>query len=63
MVRLQWVARLDTKTCDTLPNGEPGCRSLNGQIYEVDDPTIKTPGGLGDDRTHPNCRCYIRIID
>lgn len=53
-----WVATIDEKTCKQLPDGRPGCNSMNGQEWAYDDfNSIPTPGLLPPEGTHPNCRC------
>jgi hypothetical protein len=59
--KIKWIAQLDEKTCQFLPNGKPGCASLDGTEWDYDDPEIPVPGRLGDDGTHPNCRCYLEL--
>jgi len=59
--KIKWIAQLDERTCQQLPNGKPGCASLDGQEWDYDDPEIPVPGRLGDDGTHPNCRCYLEL--
>lgn len=59
--QIKWVAQLDEKTCQILPNGEPGCASLDGTVWDYDDPEIPVPGRLGPNGTHPNCRCYLDL--
>lgn len=57
-----WRASLDERTCDELPNGEPGCATLNGKWWYSDDPEVPTPGELGPLGTHPHCRCIIDLV-
>lgn len=53
-----WSATIDEKTCDRLPDGRPGCNSLNGEEWAYDDfSSIPVPGLLPPEGTHPNCRC------
>lgn len=57
-----WVATIDEKTCDRLPDGSPGCNSLNGEEWAYDDfNSIRTPGLLPPEGTHPNCRCRVLL--
>jgi hypothetical protein len=60
--QVTWVAMRDEKTCRVLPNGNPGCASLDGQVFDYDDPNIPVPGRLGFDGTHPYCRCMIEPL-
>lgn len=60
--KVRWVTQFTERTCKELPNGDPGCKYLDGQEWDEDDPTIPIPGKLGSDGTHPNCNCYIDII-
>jgi len=60
--QVQWIAKQDEKTCRVLPNGNPGCASLDGQVFDYDDPNIPVPGRLGFDGTHPYCRCEIEPL-
>ena len=53
--KVKWVTAGDGKTC-------PLCKRLNGMTWDADDPFIPTPGRLGSDGTHPNCRCYVELI-
>ena len=62
-VQFKWIAQLDEKTCLVLPNGRPGCRILNGTVWEFGQiAEIPTPGGRGLSPTHYNCRCRIVVI-
>jgi hypothetical protein len=57
--KVKWVATLDQKTCQELPDSSPGCGSRNGTIYDYDDAELQThmPG-----RVHPYCRCFLETI-
>ena len=59
--KITWRAQLDERTCQRLPSGEPGCASLDGQVWDYDDPEVPVPGRLGPNGTHPNCRCYLEL--
>lgn len=49
---LEWKTAMDDRVC-------PICDALEGQQYEVDDPSIPVPG---TDDTHPNCRCRLMLV-
>lgn len=55
--RIEWVAEMDSKTCNELPDGSMGCKQRNGKIYEADDfDLLEHMPGEG---THPFCRCVL----
>jgi SPP1 gp7 family putative phage head morphogenesis protein len=58
--KVKWVATVDSKTCDELPDGAEGCKQRNGRIYDADDPELQdhTPGS----GTHAYCRCTLEPI-
>jgi len=60
--KLVWRSMLDEKTCQVLPNGNPGCGDLDGTEWDYDDVNIPVPGRLGPNGTHPNCRCQLDLI-
>jgi SPP1 gp7 family putative phage head morphogenesis protein len=51
-VVLKWVTAEDDKVC-------PICQTLDGSVFEVDDPDVPEP----DSDTHPNCRCMLRLAE
>jgi hypothetical protein len=58
--KVKWVATVDQKTCQQLPDGSPGCGSRNGNIYETDDQDLLAhmPGS----GTHNYCRCFLEPL-
>jgi len=60
--QVRWVARQDEKTCEVLPNGDPGCRYLDGQVWDYDSPDVPVPGRLGPGGTHGSCRCFLELF-
>lgn len=50
---MEWVTASDDKVCDAM------CGPLDGQQWEIDDPTIPMP----PDDTHPNCRCRLQLSE
>jgi hypothetical protein len=59
--KVRWETAGDETVCEELPSGEPGCAFLEGQEWNYDDPRIPVPGRLGENGTHPNCRCYLSL--
>ncbi|TVM02732.1 MAG: hypothetical protein CV087_08855 [Candidatus Brocadia sp. WS118] len=53
---VRWVTKLDERVC-------PLCDLLHGQIWDIDDPSIPTPGLNGPNGTHSNCRCELEILE
>lgn len=58
--KVKWIATVDQKTCQQLPDSSPGCAARNGTIYETDDPELQNhmPGS----GTHNYCRCYLETV-
>lgn len=58
--KVKWIATVDQKTCQQLPDGSSGCATRNGNIYELDDLDLQQHmPGTG---THPYCRCYLEPL-
>ena len=57
--QVKWIATIDERTCEELPDGSPGCGTRDNQIYFTDDPELQIhmPGSV-----HPYCRCYLEPI-
>jgi hypothetical protein len=55
--RVEWVAEMDSKTCNELPDGGQGSRQRNGRIYEADD--FELQSHMPGEGTHPFCRCVL----
>ena len=51
-VVLKWITANDDKVC-------PICSTLEGTLFEVDDPDVPEP----DSDTHPSCRCMLRLVE
>jgi len=51
--KLMWITEHDDKVC-------PICAALDGQTWDEDDPSMKTPG---PDDSHYNCRCMLKLVD
>jgi hypothetical protein len=58
--KVKWIATVDQKTCQQLPDSSPGCASRNGTVYETDDSDLleHMPGS----GTHPYCRCVLETV-
>ena len=61
-VFFRWVAILDERTCIWLPSGKPGCGQLDFSSWNWSERfEVPTPGGIGSNPTHFNCRCRVLI--
>ena len=49
--RVKWIAEHDDRTC-------PICEGLDGMIWDINDPSMKTP----PDDSHDNCRCELEPV-
>jgi hypothetical protein len=58
VIRFQWVISLTDRTCNL-------CKALNGVMWDINDHTMPTPGGIsnGGSHTHFNCRCRIILVE
>jgi hypothetical protein len=56
VMRFQWLISLTDRTCKL-------CKSLNGLIFDIFDANIPTPGGIGRNHTHFNCRCRLIVVE
>lgn len=58
VIRFQWVISLTDRTCKL-------CKALNGIMWDINDHTMPTPGGIsnGGMHTHFNCRCRIILVE
>lgn len=55
--KLIWVTEHDDKVC-------PICAALDGQTWDEDDPSMKTPGPEEyGNSSHYNCRCMLKLVD
>jgi hypothetical protein len=58
--QVKWIAQIDERTCQQLPDSSEGCGTRNNRIYFTDDfDLLSHMPGTG---THPFCRCYLEPI-